>query len=158
MGMDVYGNAPRTRAGAYFRANVWGWRPLASYIEELHPDLFAKAEYWYSNDGDGLDGDDAATLGQRIVRDLDTGRATAYLDQRDAWLADLDLEPCMFCDATGTRTDTLDARYPNGEPRTCNACEGTGAREPAARHYHLDTETLAEFAEFCLHSGGFSIT
>ena len=34
MGMDVYGN----KNGAYFRRNIWGWRPLAELDCKLEPD------------------------------------------------------------------------------------------------------------------------
>jgi len=32
MGMDVIGRKPKTEKGAYFRANVWSWRPIHALI------------------------------------------------------------------------------------------------------------------------------
>lgn len=39
MGMDVYGRAPSSPAGEYFRANVWSWRPIHALMIELCSDL-----------------------------------------------------------------------------------------------------------------------
>ena len=39
MGMDVSGRKPRSKAGEYFRANVWSWHPIHALIEELCSDL-----------------------------------------------------------------------------------------------------------------------
>ena len=39
MGMDVYGRNPKNETGEYFRANVWGWRPihfLCGFCVEKH--------------------------------------------------------------------------------------------------------------------------
>ena len=38
MGMDVYGRAPTSESGEYFRANVWSWHPIWNYCEVLAPD------------------------------------------------------------------------------------------------------------------------
>jgi hypothetical protein len=35
MGMDVYGKAPTVEEGKYFRNNLWWWRPLWTYVEEV---------------------------------------------------------------------------------------------------------------------------
>jgi len=73
MGMDVYGKNQESEKGAYFRNNVWWWRPLWNYCEELHGDITHKVESGYSNDGDGLDAENALALGQRLLNDLATG-------------------------------------------------------------------------------------
>jgi len=39
MGMDVLGRNPSSKAGEYFRANVWSWRPIQALIVELCSDL-----------------------------------------------------------------------------------------------------------------------
>ena len=63
MGMDVYGKNQESEKGSYFRNNVWWWRPLWNYCEELHGDITRKVDSGYSNDGDGLDAD-AIILGR----------------------------------------------------------------------------------------------
>jgi len=50
MGMDVHGRRPRSETGAYFRANVWTWHPLAEYIEDVAPELASRCKRWHYND------------------------------------------------------------------------------------------------------------
>ena len=59
MGMDVIGVQPKTETGEYFRNNVWYWRPLATFIQDVYPHIAEKCTYWGSNDGDGLDAEDS---------------------------------------------------------------------------------------------------
>jgi hypothetical protein len=80
MGMDVSGKNASAPVGEYFRNNVWNWHPLADYIQAAHPDLAEKCPYWHSNDGGGLDADDAAELGKRLRADLASGRVKAFAD------------------------------------------------------------------------------
>ena len=35
MGVDLIGMNPQDPAGEYFRRNVWGWRPIAAYVETM---------------------------------------------------------------------------------------------------------------------------
>lgn len=51
MGMDVYGKAPTGKAGEYFRANIWSWRPIHALCETV---LGRELPSWGFNDGDGL--------------------------------------------------------------------------------------------------------
>lgn len=39
MGMDVVGRKPSSKAGEYFGANVWSWRPIHDLIAQLCSDL-----------------------------------------------------------------------------------------------------------------------
>lgn len=101
MGMDIFGRTPPCSSNehewdwetdichhcgfkrAYFRNNYWWWRPLARYIKAVHPDLYAKCEYWESNDGDGLNAEDAKELGRRLLEDVAIGRVENYAKTRD---------------------------------------------------------------------------
>lgn len=78
MGMDVIGKKPSSKQGRYFRNNVWWWRGLADYIIENHPDIAENCQYWYSNDGDGLNKKDSLELAERLRDDLAFGRVKAY--------------------------------------------------------------------------------
>ena len=65
MGMDVYGVDPTTEDGAYFRRNVWGWRPLWTLVECIAEDVEFEAIADVSghfNDGDGLGAIDSVRL------------------------------------------------------------------------------------------------
>lgn len=162
MGMDVSGNAPKNDAGFYFRATVWTWHPLAEMLEELYPDLIGEIEYLHSNDGDGLNEEDADELGRRLAGDLRTGRMRtgrirAWLRRRDAALVALPDEACRSCAGTGTRTDEVGVSEGMAKKGWCNACDGKGTHRPCITAYQLDLEDVETFAKFVAGSGGFEI-
>ena len=44
MGMDIHARNPTGERGAYFRNNVWWWRPLADYCITVAPDICAPVD------------------------------------------------------------------------------------------------------------------
>jgi hypothetical protein len=76
--MDVYGSEPADECGEYFRNNVWWWHPLAAYVTETAPDISCRCEDWHSNDGDGLDRDDALALADLLQAEIDSGRTASF--------------------------------------------------------------------------------
>jgi hypothetical protein len=158
MGMDISGLDPVSEeAGFYFRATVWTWRPLASLLKQLYPDLTDRIKYLDSNDGDGLDRDGARELGRRMHQDLADGTIAALLRSRDAALAALPDELCGLCKGTGVRGDAVGVMHGMVERGTCNGCDGAGAKRPFETYYELDFATVFEFADFVAASGGFEI-
>jgi hypothetical protein len=171
MGMDVMGVNPTSEKGSYFRNNVWWWRPLADYCIENHPDIAEKCEYWHSNDGDGLDAEDAYALAERLMADIAEGKVSEHERNYNEWRASLPREACELCECTGIRTDKVgvDMGMPEKElspevsiltGRThgwCNACDGVGTQESWLAGYPFSEENVKEFAEFLMDSGGFQI-
>lgn len=171
MGMDVMGKNARTERGEYFRNNVWWWRPLWDYCLELHGDIAGKVEYGHSNDGDGLDGDDARTLGECLLADIDSGVTSEYEQSYREQIASIPMEDCEWCGTTGIRTDEVAVKY--GMPtreldpeialvvgRThgyCNGCGGYGKRESLLASYGFSVDNVREFANFLIECGGFEI-
>ena len=171
MGMDVYGKNQESEKGSYFRNNVWWWRPLWNYCEELHGDITNAVESGYSNDGDGLDAENALALGQRLLNDLATGVTAKYETEYREALAALPTSECNYCDGTGIRSDAVGIE--NGMPtralsetdaiilgRThgdCNACHGHGKVQHFATNYPFAVENVREFAEFLIECDGFEI-
>jgi hypothetical protein len=171
MGMDVYGKKPTNEVGEYFRRNVWGWRPLWQYVEDNHSEIAALVEYAQSNDGDGLNETKSKLLSKLLREDLASGKAQAYIDSRNKYLASLPLEHCDLCDGTGIRTDEVGVS--NGMPERelspemasiigrakgyCNGCHGEGTKVAWDTHYSVDLEDLEEFADFLESCGGFEI-
>lgn len=149
MGMDVIGRNPKSEKGEYFRNNVWWWRPLWTYCEKVSPEA-AAVENGQTNDGDGLDADDAEALAERLLVEIEAGRTRRYAANYRARLRRIPDEKCMHCDGTGERHD----QYVEG---TCNGCNGKGKVRPHATHYPFSVENVREFAEFCQDSGGFQI-
>ena len=157
MGMDVTGKAPKSEAGEYFRATVWTWRPLALLLQDLYPDLTEKVQYLHSNDGDGLEAEDADELGRRIARDLRDDTVLTWIRERDAAMAAVPDEACQWCVGTGTRTDEVGVTNGMVEKGWCNGCDGKGQVRPFVTSYTLDFEDVEEFAAFVASSGGFEV-
>ena len=171
MGMDVYGKNQESEKGAYFRNNVWWWRPLWEYCDGLHGDITNAVESGYSNDGDGLDAEEALALGQRLLNDIATGVTASYETSYREHLASLPTSDCDYCQGTGIRSDTVGVD--NGMPdkeleeadaiilgRThgwCNSCRGPGKVEHFATNYPFSVENVREFAEFLIECDGFEI-
>jgi hypothetical protein len=174
MGMDVYGRKPSSKAGEYFRANVWFWHPLAQYCTEIAPEISARCEGWHYNNGDGLHGQDSAALAELLQSEIDSGRCEAYAKIREAEIAALPNEICKCCDGTGALTEAWvrDFKVERADPglneifgpppdfkvgNKCHACDGTGTRRPWACGYPFAVECVQDFATFLRGCGGFSI-
>jgi hypothetical protein len=155
MGMDVYGNKPKSTKGEYFRASVWSWHPIWDYCLDLHPSIASKVEYGHSNDGDGLKSLDAKTLGKLVLKDIESGVALDYINERKKALDSLPLIDCVYCDETGHRT-WLDSSGLETK-KICNSCNGERKVKQFATNYSLHIDHLKEFAEFMIDSGGFKI-
>jgi len=171
MGMDVMGKNATSKKGEYFRNNVWWWRPLWNYCEELHGEIVSQVEYGHSNDGDGLDADDARMLGEALLADIESGVTAEYHEQYRKYLSELPMKDCEYCGATGIRTDAVGVEH--GMPtqelepevailvgRThgyCNGCRGEGRVEHFLTNYDFSVDNVREFAEFLLDCGGFEI-
>jgi hypothetical protein len=182
--MDVCGRAPRTKQGEYFRNNMWWWRPLADYICVIAPEITANCLHWHSNVGDGLNGHDSLRLAELLQKEIESGRTAAYARRRESKLEMAANEPCLLCEATGTRnpppdggagdladdiismcegTDTRKpapergAGDPNKDGIPCNRCDGHGYTRPWATNYHFSVENVREFVTFLRGCGGFEI-
>lgn len=157
MGMDVYGKAPTSEVGSYFRNNLWWWRPLADFLTDTYPELTSDCEYWQSNDGDGLDAEASAALARALIHDLDGGVVDAYAANRAETLAALPLEECWLCHGTGARTDEIGQQHGLDKPGGCNGCQGAGKTPHPVTSYGFSTENVREFAAFLSECGGFEI-
>lgn len=70
MGMDIFGRAPFSEVGKYFRANVWSWRPIHQLCEQV---LGQKFPSWAYNDGEGLETQaECDRLADRLMHFLDS--------------------------------------------------------------------------------------
>lgn len=167
MGMDVIG---RNNPDAYFRNNVWWWRPLWDYCLDVAPELCEGVNGDY-NDGDGLDEDGALQLSAVLYMEIDAGRTAQYKNDYYARLAKLPRHECTLCEGTGIRTDAVgkDMGMPERElepaiqvltGRThgwCNACGGEGKTSDIRVSYGFSVENVRDFADFLADCGGFQI-
>lgn len=161
MGIDVFGIKPKSKAGEYFRANVWHWRPLADCIMTVARDTASPCKDWHSNDGDGLNAKQSVEL-VRILRDeVASGRGAKYVHRHNAILASMPDEKCPICEGTDktpweARTEYFVARDLT-KIRPCGHCKSTGRARPWATLYHLEVRNIEEFASFLNDCRGFVI-
>ena len=154
MGMDVFGNAPSAPEGKYFRNNVWHWRPLAIYIEQVAPKIYAKCKGWHYNDGDGLDKANALALAAILEEEVKSGRTLVH---EKRWAGEQELLPdedCGICGGTGKR-QTPPKVGPGDQP--CNGCGGHGRVRPHRTFYPFDVKNVEAFIVFLKACGGFRI-
>lgn len=170
MGMDVYGKNATSETGEYFRNNVWYWRPLWNYCEEVAPHLCADVSGQF-NDGDGLDAEGADQLAHILFSMLADGHTQAYEQAYNKRIAELPRRECSLCEGTGIRTDQVgqDMGMPTRELDEhvkvltgrshgwCNACGGEGLRDHHDADYPFTVENVRAFAEFLSDCGGFEI-
>ena len=132
MGMDVFGVAPKSEAGKYFRANIWSWRPIHELIEKanvLPPDLVYHMGF---NDGYGPDEQQSLLLAAQMETMLDG----------------------MDDDHTFMLTDEIDGPV----AALMESIRQSGATivtdGPA---YQAEVAHVREFITFCRESGGFEV-
>ena len=156
MGFDVNGKDPKTKRGKYFHRNKWSWHPLADYMEHVAPDLTSKVKYMHSNDGGGLDGDDAVALADILQTKIDSGAAERYVRGYKMGLAALPLVECYICNGSGVRNDDI-AKALGFLGATCTGCDGAGEREDFRTLSSISLHNIVLFATFARDSGGFEI-
>jgi len=147
MGMDVYGMNPSSPCGNHFGITVWGWRPLATYVCEVAPEIASKCKYWFSNDCDGLNGEDSLLLADLLQKEIDSGRARDYARVRQLAIELAPYELCYDCNATGRAGD-----HPPRDSIVCDRCNGEGCVPPSVEIF---VQILREFARFLNACGGF---
>jgi len=151
MGMDVVG---RKNPDAYFRNNVWNWRPLADYACAIAPEITQHCRHWQSNDGDGLNKKNSEALADVLEQEIKSGRCEAYAKIRQAEIDALPNEACWLCDGTGKRKPAPKSGAGHVE---CNNCDGTGSVRPDDAHYPFSAENVQRFVTFLRECGGFKI-
>ena len=174
MGFDIYGLSPKggmreypaqdienrdevikeywewqdTTLGAYFRNNVWWWRPLWQYVQEVVPNNRLK-ELGENNDGTVTE-PEATEIAKVLNEELESGRTAKY-EREYLWkLVQLPDVKCDICKGKGKRKDMPEQKH-------CNGCGGLGHERPWETHYPFSTDNVREFADFCWNSGGFEI-
>ena len=178
MGFDLYGENPKTDTpeprvdwdnpdpkakeeyfkwkdgtkGAYFRNNVWWWRPLWEYVVMQNGKTITdeERERGCYNDGYVIKADKAMRIGIKLKHLISQGHTKQWAEDRQKELDEMPKEKCELCHGTGKRNDEI-------VKGKCNACNGEGKKDPWEKSYPFSVENVAEFAQFCIESGGFSI-
>jgi len=151
MGMDIYGK----NDSSYFRANLWGWRPIHA-ISEIAIDKYAlsiSTDGWSYNDGNGLETKQECTDLADAIEDMikqfeDNNDDTIYL--------------ClgMWCTHNGSllpeeETKELNEKYPEGTIINTAVITSKGTLvEPS---HSTSVERLNEWVAFLRECDGFQI-
>jgi hypothetical protein len=154
MGMDLFGNAPISDQGAYFRCNIWWWHPLWKYCEETAPDIIPSDNLGHFNDGWGLGKTDSLALADRLAGMLASGETQAYEKRFMARRKALPSKPCTVCGGTGRCAEPPQS---GPGPRPCNACDGKGMVPDFETNHPFSAEIVRGFEAFLRDCGGFQI-
>jgi hypothetical protein len=136
MGMDIYGRNPTAEVGYYFRCTIHYWPTLWGYCVSVSPAAASLGDYGFSNDGYGLDAEDAKKLAATLREELASGatkEVARKIEQRELsppWPPIMD---GMFEFAKAFNLDVVTP--PPG----------------------LNEELVRKFADFLEHCGGFKI-
>jgi hypothetical protein len=135
MGMDVFGRNPDSKAGEYFRANVWSWRPIHDLIIWLCSDLLDEETLESLSYNAGAGAEDQETC-------------TQMANRFDQWMEhnveghDIEIEGMQV---------TPEGRFVSEQELTKNPELET------VTPYETDDEHLKEWIEFLRHCGRFRV-
>ena len=144
MGFDIFAIKPKTKKEehSYFRANVWYWRPLWSFVKTTCKEEISKLDEDIGQYNDGCEVPDTISIdiGNKLYRALENGTFKKFQDDLEKQQSEIPKDDCRAC----IEDD-------------CNRCDGTKKVENINTWYKCDYELTKSFADFCLNCGGFSI-
>ena len=140
-------------AGVYFRNNVWWWRPLWDYVNQVCSKTLSETDYeaGHCNSGYEINKEQCKEISRILAEELLSGRTKEYKEAREKTLKALPLVQCVHCNGTGQRNDEV----VQGE---CNGCTGKGEVKHFDTSYPFDIDNVVQFQKFVCNSGGFAIS
>lgn len=133
MGMDVFGIAPKSEAGKYFRANIWSWRPIHELIEKanvLPPHIVEGMAF---NDGIGPNEEQSLLLAAQLETMLDG------MDDEHTFMLASEIDGPVAAMLSQFKEQGIEIISPRGPV------------------YQADVSHVREFITFCRESGGFEV-
>ncbi len=155
----------QSQKGTYFRNNVWCWRPLAQYVID-HTKVVSKEDQkcWAYNDHHIVQEDEALQIAKQLRYLIKTGHTKKYEAEWEARRKTLvihnekveeELDEHVKEVKKKMRNDSLVPRdFPKKDH---DKWERIYKKRNHDASYPFSVENVEEFAEFCEHSGGFSI-
>ena len=166
MGFDLYGVKPKSKNGEYFRASVWGWRPIWEYVCTHHSDIVDSdiQKEGQTNSGYVVKSHIANKLADALHVALQDGTVSDFVEEinervRKAKEHNKKLEVHFqllreeAIRITGDK-NIAPVSYPSDLDQSWKFLYSLTDRNES---YSTDIEYIEEFQEFCKHSGGFSI-
>ena len=155
----------QNQKGAYFRNNVWWWRPLAQYVL-LHTKVIDedKKVHWSYNDNCEIDEEEATQIAKqlrylikkghtkRFEAEWEARRKTLQIhnDKVEKELAEHEREVCF-------RLNKKNLAPKDFPKKDYDKWSKIYKKRNSDANYPFSVENVEEFAEFCEHSGGFKI-
>jgi hypothetical protein len=129
MGMDVYACNPTDPENDYFRANVWGWRPIHEFMGNACSHIYGEAldRSMSFNDGQGIPANQVEECADAMQKDLDSLK-----DNYPEFIETVDYE-----DGTVELFVPFDDEWKD--------------------HYKISLSRLQEWIDFVRNSGGFQV-
>jgi N-acetyl-gamma-glutamylphosphate reductase len=169
MGFDLYGERP-TGKGDYFRANVWYWRPIWSFVCEVCSDILTEEDFKRGqyNDNHLIEEDRAKDIAKRLREKMDLAREKQKQYETEA--PNKEKFNKMLEDAGNFIFEKISK--PKSKLINCPGDMQTHDPENYERwktlmhsgniqfdemSYPINAKVIEEFAEFAEHSGGFRI-
>ena len=137
--------------GAYFRNNVWWWRPLWDYVCRHCDDILTEEdmELGCENSRHLINEEKAMKIGVKLQSLVISGATKQWEDEYMKEISELPKEPCFRCNGNN---------HGHNKKKECKNCDKTGERENWGASYPFHTDNVDSFSEFCLQSGGFEIS
>ena len=143
--------------GVHFRNNIWGWKPLWSFVAKVCDDILTEKDIEQGgfNNGHRISKTKANRIAKRLHKMIKKSDVKAYEFARNRHLDSLEQIDCVLCDATGRRKEPPNTGA--GDYMECNRCNGTGKKDCWEKDYPFSEDNVRQFANFCANSGGFEI-
>ena len=156
--------------GDYFRANVWGWRPIWSFVCEVCPDILTEEDFKRGqyNDNHLIEEDRARDIAKRLRNKMDLARERQKQYETEAPAKEKfnkmleDAGRYIFEEISKPKTPliTCPGDMEIHDPENYKRWETlvhSGNIKFDEMSYPIDADFIEEFANFAEHSGGFRI-
>lgn len=167
--ITLYGLDPIEEECQRLDLTIWAWHALWTYLEEMHPDFACIIPI--SNSDDDVAAEDCEVLAMRLDRDIGSGAAGRYVDERQLILRAMPGVKCHVCGGRGTRTDVVGddlgmvdkELHPEMAVRVgrshgwCNLCRGHGTLFDFEKAHDLSVSDIQTLIEFLECAGGLSV-
>lgn len=162
MGFDLFGQN-KQKGDTYFRANVWGWRPIWKIVTEFCDDILDADEIKRGNYNDfvKIDGAKSIMLATRLQSLIDDGTlkdmVDAYEKNRNKEVKAEEILMKALDDWTTEQGATCGNNLSPSDKDIWDVMYHK-IRHNSNASYPMDLELLKEFADFCEKSDqGFKI-
>jgi hypothetical protein len=162
MGFDLYGQS-KQKGETYFRANVWGWRPIWKIVTEFCDDILDAEEIKRGNYNDfvKIDGAKSIMLATRLQSLIDDGTIKELIDvyekNRNKEVKAEEILMKALDDWTEEQGATCGNNLPVEEKELWDVMYHK-IRHNSNASYPMHLGLLKEFADFCEESDqGFKI-